>query len=164
MLLKKQITENLTVLETSFRSAATAREAAFFAKLSILELCGWIEQTMDHVIRRCAKRVKRKDCIKAIESEIRRTYGFDYQDHFRSTLCFVVGMVNFELIEQHVDPQRNATLQADLANLKRRRDGFAHTYLEVLPQIDAPSVNLTRLNNIYAGLYDIEQAARYLGF
>ena len=46
---------NLRSLDYRYRRAHSAlKEALFCSKLAILELCGWIEESMDDMVRRCA--------------------------------------------------------------------------------------------------------------
>jgi len=53
MITKQYIVPSLQALDTAYQSAATADDAERFAKLAIIELCGWIEETMDALILRC---------------------------------------------------------------------------------------------------------------
>ena len=53
---KTTIGENLKSLDKLFVSSRSAKKALFYSKLAIFELCGWIEETMDRVVRSCATR------------------------------------------------------------------------------------------------------------
>jgi hypothetical protein len=85
MIAKTYILSNLRSLDYSYRHAKTAKDAQFFAKLAILELCGWIEESMDDIILRWGrKQLKETANLNYCEKDIvKRTYGFDYDVNFR---------------------------------------------------------------------------------
>src|SRR5438105_2751847 len=105
MIAKSYILTNLRALDRSYRRAASPKEAQFFSKLAILELCGWIEESMDDVILRCARKhlnvaANRSYCEKEV---VKRTYGFDYHYNFRFMLIRLLGLIAVEKLEQRVD-------------------------------------------------------------
>src|SRR3990172_2581821 len=68
----------------------------FYSKLAILELCGWIEESMDDIIREYAKKyLKEQSNINSINDTIRKTSGFDYNEHFREKMLIrLIGLIN----------------------------------------------------------------------
>ena len=81
-----------------------ASEALLFSKLATLELCGWIEVSMDDIVLRHSRRtlrepVNRAFCEKRIVKPI---YGFDYDIHFRKMLMGLIGL-------EGVAPSRNGS-------------------------------------------------------
>ena len=56
MIARTYILDNLNKLDVRYRKAATLKDSLFYSKLAVLELCGWIEESMDDVILRCARR------------------------------------------------------------------------------------------------------------
>ena len=56
MIAHSDMTKTLRRLDLLYRKARSQREAHLFAKLAILELCGWIEESMDGVVLRCSIR------------------------------------------------------------------------------------------------------------
>jgi hypothetical protein len=103
MIAKTQIVQTLQSLDARYQTAGSAEEAQWFAKLAIIELCGWIEESMDEVIRRCSKRHLRVAANQAMcqDDIIGKTYGFEYKKHFRSMLIRLLGLVAVEQLEQH---------------------------------------------------------------
>jgi hypothetical protein len=67
-------------LDTAYENAASADDAERLAKLAIIELCGWIEESMDSLIHRCGKRhLKIGKNLEYCEDDIiAPTWGFDY--------------------------------------------------------------------------------------
>lgn len=162
MVVKKYIEENLKHLDQAYRKETDNKKATYYSKLAILELCGWIEISMDGlVLSHCSKKVKQQDNIKLVEANVRRTYGFDYDQHFRKMLIQLVGVATCETIETKVDVAKKTKLEAQLALLKTMRDRLAHTYIKGTPQansVDAPSVTRSRLVDIYEGLKAFQKA------
>ena len=56
------------------------------------------------------------------EKIIKRTYGFEYDAHFRFMLIRLVGLINVERLEQQVDPAKHIQMTAALKFLKPLRD------------------------------------------
>ena len=96
MIARSYILDNLTTLDRKYRNSTTTKESLFYSKLAVLELCGWIEESMDDIVLRCARRhLKDQANIDYVHEDIvKRTYGFDYQRHFRRMLMrwsYIVG-------------------------------------------------------------------------
>lgn len=113
MITKQYIVPGLQALDTAYKSAASANDAERFAKLAIIELCGWIEETMDALVLRCARRqLKVSKNLSYCENEIiGKTYGFDYKKNFRWMLIRLVGLVSVERLEDQVDHAKHDTLR-----------------------------------------------------
>ena len=160
MITKSYILENLKTLDRSYAKASSARKSLFYSKLAILELCGWIEESMDDVILRCARRhLKNNANVKFVRKEIvQRTYGFDYERHFRSMLIQLLGLINVEKIEKSVDQRKHIQLKATLKALKTVRDSEAHTHIKgVTRSINAPSATLNQFPALYDGLMEYDR-------
>lgn len=163
MISKCYIKKILNDLDSRFRKESSAKNSLYFSKLAVLELCGWIEESMDDVILRSANRILKDPAnLKFVRDEIiKRNYGFDYRQHFRRMLIQLAGVANVERIELLVDPGKKAALISTLATLKTIRDAEAHTHLKVFARrIDAPSVTLSRFPPVYDGLKDYEATLR----
>lgn len=163
MVAKTYILCNLRTLDYSYRHARTAKEAQFFAKMAILELCGWIEESMDDIVLRCAKKhLKQKPNRDYCEKEVvKRTFGFDYEKNFRFMLIRVLGLIIVEKIENRVDSTIYAQMVAALSQLKQQRDPEAHTHLKGMTRtINAPSVTITQFQPVYDGLLAFDSAIR----
>ena len=161
MIAKSYILENLKTLDRSYAKASSARKSLFYSKLAILELCGWIEESMDDVILRCAHRhLKNNANVKFVSKEIvQRTSGFDYERHFRWMLIQLLGLINVEKIEKSVDQKKHIQLKATLKALKTVRDSEAHTHIKgVTRSINAPSATLNQFPALYNGLMEYDRA------
>jgi hypothetical protein len=162
MIAKTQIEQTLQSLDARYQAAASADEAQWFAKLAIIELCGWIEESMDEIIRRCARRhlkvtANRETCEADI---IATTYGFEYKKHFRSMLMRLLGLVAVEQLEQQVDPTVYARMEGALSFLKAFRNSYAHTHLKTATSINAPSLTKSKFIPIDDGLVEFERIIR----
>src|ERR1700754_2513184 len=98
MIAKTYILENLKQLNTRFLRSSKPKDGLYFSKLAVLELCGWIEMSMDEVVLRISqKKLTDPKNLKFIEDDvIARTYVFQYQKHWRSMLIRTLGMVTVE--------------------------------------------------------------------
>ena len=77
MIVKSQIQQTLQSLDARYQAATSPEDAQWFAKLAIIELCGWIEESMDEVIwggaRRHLKVMANQELCEA--DIIAKTYG-----------------------------------------------------------------------------------------
>ena len=165
MVVKKHILENLNNLDNLYKKSVGAKEPLYYSKLAILELCGWIEISMDDIVRQCAKKNLRNPSNKKyIEDEfINKTHSFGYSTHFRRMLIGVIGLNFVEKLEQKVDSYKFGRLRAILGSLKKDRDIEAHEYIKGTTKIlDAPSVTKINLPCVYDGLKEFEKALKKL--
>lgn len=163
MIARSYITDNLRAINRHYLNASSHRESLFFAKLAILELCGWIEETMDDIVLRCAMRhlvetQNRTHCEKEI---VNKTYGFDYDRNFRFMLTRLLGLVNVEKIEARVDQAKRDAMTAALSSLKTQRNAEAHTHLRGTTRtINAPSVTIAQFQPLFEGLMEFDRVIR----
>lgn len=167
MIAKTYILRNLAQLDSAVRKAKTQKQAVYFSKLAILELCGWIETSMDEIVlAHCSRCVAEAANTKYFNDQVvKRTNGFDYNANFRKMLISLVGIVSCEILEKRIPVSVQTKFTAQLASLKTMRDRLAHTYLKgavATMNIDAPSVTTSRFNDIYDGLKAFEQGLRAL--
>ncbi|TET39693.1 MAG: hypothetical protein E3J65_03285 [Dehalococcoidia bacterium] len=162
MVKKTQIQNNLNQIEKLHQKYMRGRRGLYFSKLAIIEACGWIEESMDDIIRGCAnKHLKEPKNLRSVENLIKRTYGFHYEDNFRDMLLHIIGIIKLEILEQIFDQHKFTQMTSSLGVLKQRRDELAHTYIKgTTPTIDAPSLTKNRFQNVYEGLKDIEFCIR----
>ena len=162
MITKSYINENLKKMNFCYLSARSQKEISFFAKLAVLELCGWIELSMDDVIKAHAKRNHRDEFnIKNIENYVKKNSGFSYEKHFRILLIQLLGIVNLERFEKSLNIGIDIKFQSELNNLHKIRNCLAHTYIKgTTSQLDAPSITLARFEVIWTGLKEYEKRLR----
>ena len=155
------------MLDRKFRVAQSTKESLFYSKLAILELCGWIEESMDDIVLRCSNRHLRERSNKNYIEKyvVQRTYGFDYEKHFRKMMIHLVGVINVERIEKKVDPIKRDLFKSTLSSLKTMRNAEAHTHLKATTrQINAPSVTLSQLPAVLDGLMEYDRVIRANSF
>lgn len=165
MISKSKIRMNLLWLNRCYNQASTPQASLMYSKLAILELCGWIEESMDDLVMRCGKRcVKSVDLQEIIQKKvIRPNSGFSYDDHFKKMLAQVIGLIQLEKIEKQSNSQIIQNFKAVLNNLKSPRNVVAHTYISGrTPSINAPSYTLQQFNDVYLGLKEIEKILKKL--
>ncbi|WP_279463930.1 hypothetical protein [Aeromonas veronii] len=165
MITKSYIYNNLKDLDRLYSNSTSNKKKLYYSKLAMLELCGWIEETMDDIVQKCANRVlKEKTNRLYVEKQIiKPTYGFEYDKHFKKMLICVVGLIYIEKVESKVDQVKYTLLKSSLNNLKVARNREAHSHLKGITRtVDAPSVTLNNFNNVYDGLIDFEKNMKLL--
>jgi len=163
MISKKQIQSNLSQIDNLYQKSIGIKKPLFYSKLATLELCGWIEESMDDIVQNCAKRhlTKEQNLTFVNKTIIKHTYGFDYENNFRDMLIQVIGIINTERLERKLNPANFDILKSTLGSLKERRDSQAHTYVKgTTPHIDAPSITQGHFQKIYVGLKEVESRIR----
>lgn len=168
MIRKTEILKNLKRLEKLYTASNFSLDSEFYSKLAILELCGWIEISMDEIISKsCSRKIKCTKNVNHINGEvIKRNYSFDYEAHFRRMLIQVIGLIGIEQLEKHVDNTKFALLCSTLTTLKIYRDQEAHTHIsnKTTRRINAPSLTISQFSIIYNGLRDIEITLKNIGY
>ncbi|EGO9583947.1 hypothetical protein B6A49_002059, partial [Escherichia coli] len=101
MIVKGTIHKTLKELDRLFTKETDPKKQLFYSKLALMELCGWIEVTMDNIIEGvCKKNITNPEHIKKIQNEIKRNYNFHYEDNFKKMLAQVIGLSSIEKIEK----------------------------------------------------------------
>ena len=162
MIVKGYIERNLHTLDALFKKPGQGPlTPQLYAKLSIIEVGGWTEITMDELVLRVSKSATDQNYIKKVI--IKPVYGFDYDGHFRKMLIKAIGVMTVERIEKKLDQPKFLKLKSSLGLLKTARDSHAHTYVKTVGAtsgIVAPSVALSYFQDIYTGLKDVHQVMR----
>src|SRR3990172_214960 len=160
MVNKSQIIKTFARIENLYQKhVGNYYRGQYFAKLAIIEACGWIEESMDDIVRRCTTRyLNDLRNIRSVEGDIiKNTHSFKYDPNFRNMLIQVLGLINVERLELTYDQNKFVHMSSSLDILKQRRDDQAHTYVKgTTPVIDAPSITKDRFLKAYDGLKDIE--------
>lgn len=163
MVVKSYIAKNLQQIDRLYLQSSSVQNGLFFSKLATLELCGWIEISMDEIVCSLSNRlVKDSRNRKFFQKQVmKQVHGFDYEQHFRKMLIALVGLHGVESIEKKVDPALFHPMCAALNNLKPYRDKHAHEYIKgTTLQLDAPSKTLSMFNAVHAGLVDIDKVLK----
>jgi hypothetical protein len=159
MIARCYIENNLTQLNNLYLKSYTTKKRNYYSKLAMLELCGWIEESMDEIIQRCANRLLKDQHYKNLVKKeiIDPNYGFDYERNFKKMLISLIGIVNLERLERILDPIKLLILKSSLGTLKKARNKEAHTHLKgVTRNIESPSITLDLFYKVLDGLKDFE--------
>lgn len=165
MLDRSDIEKNLRQIDKLYASSSSVQEGLYYSKLATLELCGWIEHSMDSIVLSLAKQLIRDMKLQSyFEDEVvGKIYGFGYDKRLKRMLIPLVGLVGLEAMERKVNPRVFEPMRASLNALKPNRDNLAHGYIRgVTPHLDAPSVVLGRFHTVHAGLVNIESVLKAL--
>ena len=146
-------------------NSAQVTDATYYSKLAIIELCGWIEYSMDYIAEHFANRKLRTQSYRDIFKGYKNTnYGFEYKKNFRKMLYQTVGLSVMEKIETKLERIGGliTVLDTELDNLKTLRNDAAHTYIDATKTYQAPSVTRAQLLRIYPILKKIDQEIKAL--
>lgn len=132
----------------------------YYSKLSLLDLGGWVEQSVDELIRGTNHEVVD---FKYVEKYIIKPInGFGYDADIRSMLIKSIGLSRVELLENSVNQTEHEYLKSNLGTLKAARNSLAHTYTNLTIRISEPKTTLKMLGHINTGLANLEGAMRTL--
>jgi hypothetical protein len=161
MLSKQPIEDLLKELQLLYDSPTTdPLHKDYYSKLALLELCGWLETVEDNIIENYSNskliETINKDFVK--NQIIKKTYGFDYEKHFRGMLIKIIWLKALENLEIKIKASGNfQILEWQLSTLWGRRSSAAHTSLAgAMTTYDSPSIMLWYLNSLYPILIEIE--------
>ena len=152
MIAKSYIESTLKELDKLYNQASSQKKAIYFSKLAVIELCGWIEETVDEIVLRHANRKLKNNDNKTYckEKIIKSNYGFQYLQNVRPMLISLVGLIGVEKIENELEKTAQITLlKSNLGNLKLSRNEAAHTHLKGITRTyNAPSRTIGDFNRI----------------
>jgi hypothetical protein len=163
MVIKKQIVITIKKLDSLYNTSPTL-EATYYSKLAIIELCGWIELTMDNIVQHFAtKHLKTQPFINSFNSLKEKNYGFDYKQNFRKMLSQTVGLHNTEKLERKINRNGDITrLDSTLDTLKLLRNDAAHTFIKTTTTYQSPSVTKAQLELVYPILKEFSKEIKSL--
>jgi hypothetical protein len=128
MIAYSYIEKNLKLVAVKYAVTRDPKELSFLSKIAIIELCGWIEMSMDEIcfgfINRNLTDLKYK---KELKDKIKNNYGFQYEKHFKNMILHCVGYYGFVKIEKTVDAKKNQLFKSELGSLTLMRNSVAHT-------------------------------------
>lgn len=129
-----------------------------FAKMAVLEYCGWLEATFDEIARNCVRRNLRTfSTRKILEDKITNTHGFTYDKNVRPLLTYGLGAVRLLKVERKLNVRGNLDrLKSDLGRMNTLRREAAHTFTSGrTSRFDAPSRIIADLNRTEPVLKDL---------
>jgi len=162
MVNKTHIERNLTQINALYQKHMGDKKALYYSKLAILEVCGWIEESIDDVVLECAsKRLTETKNLEFVKEAVNHTYSFEYERNFRNLLIQVFGIINVEKMESSLDQVKFELMKSSLGTLRKYRDIHAHTYTKgVTKTMYAPSSTVNHFQYVYQGLKNVESCIR----
>lgn len=157
MIIKKHILDSLQYFDECYNDSLTSESpnnSIYYSKLALLEYCGWIEESMDLIIKRSVKsKITTQYFRDAILERqiIRKNHGFHYENNFLTMLIKSVGLQKAEKVHLFLDTNNHLQiLKSELESVKERRDDAAHTRTTgATNTYDTPSVTIARLQKTY---------------
>lgn len=149
MITTKRIERTLNFLEAEYNKNMLHRDQEIpilYAKMAILEYCGWLELTFDEIARNCVRRKLRTySDRKVLEDKISRTHGFTYKENVRPLLAYGLGAIKLKRVESKLNKKGELdTLKSNLTTMNKKRNEAAHTYTSRRTlRFDAPSIIVT---------------------
>lgn len=128
-----RILKTLSFLDREYNrhlTSADPERSVLYAKMAVLEYCGWLEEAFDEIARNCVrKKLRTKVSRNVLERRIRETHGFIYKQNIQPLLAFGVGTIRLIEIEKKLN--RNGSLdklKSELGSLNEMRKEAAHTF------------------------------------
>ncbi|WP_314809027.1 hypothetical protein [Segatella oris] len=111
------------------------------SKTALIEFSGWIEQSMDQILYDYLdSHICETYIIKYIKDQIKKNYGFKYENNILRILSITIGAYNLENVFDKININLLKTLLDKYSN---KRNNAAHTHtLGTTTTYDAPSVIL----------------------
>ncbi len=159
MVSRSYIARNLRSLNEKYLRSKTQAEPFYYAKLAIIELCGWIETSIDEILEsRAPKLVNQNDHLSQFAGRVKNTSGFTGKRHMEPLIVALVGYHGLEKLEASSDPSLLGALHRNLNELSGMRNRLAHTYIkDFTVTIESPQLILDRFNKIADGLDHLEE-------
>ena len=117
-------------LEKLYDAPADSTHKDLYSKLALMELCGWLEFSMDTIVEDyLATKLFEPENKEYFKNKIiDKTYGCDYKSHFKPMLINLIGLKGIEKLEYNLKVQGVfQILVAQLGSLWSLRKPAAHT-------------------------------------
>lgn len=123
------ILQKLDLEYSSCVGGADIEKPIIISKIAVLELCGWIEESVDLILLDYINhRISDQECIKYVEEVIRKNNGFKYKENLFHLFTVVLGLSNWENVVDALTYSRTSVLEAVCNNYTKLRNVAAHTY------------------------------------
>jgi len=122
------IENTLNKLDGLYNSSLDTQMVILYSKLAVLELCGWIETSVDIVLFEYVDthivNIENKNKINGI---IKKNHGFDYKSNIFPLFCSVIGINNLENILDKITDTDLQNLISLSDTYTQERNKAAHT-------------------------------------
>lgn len=165
----EKIQKSLDELDRRFNDEVDKQEVdnfqlSIYCKAAALELCGWLEETHDELIKEAlTENGLEESFITEFDKKfISKIYGLSYDQHLRRLIINAFGFVNITKLESKI-PQID-TLKSELNNLHDYRNQLAHkqyldfnneNFVSAQQIIDTPNKIKEKFNKMYPVLQEI---------
>jgi hypothetical protein len=158
---KDKILVTLNELNNLYNYAkASNLEAYSFSKVAVLELSGWVQETIEKITESYySENIKDKTCNQSFGEIIHNNSGFHYDRNLGNILGYVIGIYGIKTIESKIGTGEISKLKALLTNLTKKRNDVAHNYKEssITVSVDAPSLTIKNCKDIFDLLKKLEK-------
>lgn len=127
----------IDTLDSMYTSETDGARAQLIAKLTALEIGGWLEEFFDSELLGYISQTK-PECYDEMHKEIGLVYNFTYKD-LRKLIIKMMGMVHVFDIELKKEREVQL-LSSSLGKIKDARDKAAHTSVSATFSIAAPNL------------------------
>lgn len=166
MLTKGDINRRLKRLNSEYLKALKSSKAdapLYFAKLAIIELCGWIEESFDELFTDIAQ-VKIQDIMirQQFLKKLTNNFGFS-KKHIKRLTIDLYGFNGYEALEARIDQAKWIPMLASLDLLTEHRNDVSHSTIKfngVSKSIAAPSFTISHLPPVHVGMKELRQTLR----
>ena len=153
---KSYIKRNLKSLKRKYDISKTPADKSYFSKLAIIELCGWIEVSIDEMLEKHGKKLLAKN-FKKYTDKIDRNYGFTKKGHLDPLIIHLIGLRGYERLMKSCDKIIIQKLSSELGTLSTNRNALAHTYIKAFTNTyDSPQKTLSTLESVADGLEHLD--------
>jgi hypothetical protein len=157
---KEPIETLIRELEKLYDAPADPTHKDFYSKLALMELCGWLEISIDKIVEGYSanKLFEPKNQEYFKNKSIDKTYGCDYKSHLRPMLINLIGLKGIEKLEANLKAQGVFQILVDqLSSLWSLRKPAAHTTIVgVTTTYQSPSTMKTYLVSLHPILTTLE--------
>lgn len=160
MIPKEPIETLMGELEILYDAPADSTHKDLYSKLALIELCGWLEISMDKIVGDYSTthlvEPKNQDDFK--DKIIAKTYGCDYKSHLRPMIINLIGLKGIEKLEDYLKAEGDfQILVVQLGSLWKLRNPAAHTTIVgVTTSYQAPSAMKKYLDSLHPILTKLE--------
>jgi len=156
------IENNIVIIEGKYVDpSTTTHEQILYSKLAVLEFCGWIEESLDQILKDyLIPRVSAPNQTYVDKNIIKKNSGFEYERYTRRMFCSVLGIKNLEIVETTLNGYGGqiTTLESMLSSYTTIRNNAAHNSTPVGTTLifNAPSIVLSHFRSIKPIISDLE--------
>lgn len=123
-----EIINTLNKLDSEYSASSDLQMTILYSKLSVIELCGWIEVSIDEILTNYIdSHIIDVSLVNDIKRIIKRNYGFKYDNNIFPLLCSVLGINNVENMLDSIPLAQFVQFKCIVENYSVVRNIAAHT-------------------------------------